>query len=118
MPAYSTTVPPRAIYPGNAIALVNNGATDTGITKTAQVAFAQMPGTPNTLALHNTTTQTATVQVAWIDADANYQPLKDADTGNAVTVATNGSVVFTCIGPWVRCVLGTAPTSGSLVLSR
>ena len=105
MPAYSTTTPARAIYPGNEIALVNNGATDSNITKTVQVAFAPMPGYTNTLTLANTTTQAATVQVAGSDADANYQALKDADTGTAITVATNSSVVFTCIGPWIRCTL-------------
>jgi hypothetical protein len=118
MPAYSTTTPARAIYPGNEIALVNNGATDTGITKTAQVAFAPMPGYANTLALVNTTTQAATVQVAGSDVDANYQALKDADTGTAITAAAGGSVQFTCIGPWIRCLMAAAPTSGSLVLSR
>jgi len=118
MPAYSATTPARAIYPGNNIALVNNGATDTGVTKTVQVAVAQMPGTPDKLALHNTTAQTATVQVCWHDVDADYQALKDADTGTAITVATNSSIVFTCIGPWIRCTIASAPTSGSLVLSR
>ena len=117
MPAYGTSTP-RAIYPGNKIALVNNAATDTGVTKSVSVAFAQMPGTPDKLALHNTTAQTATVQVSFDDVDADYQALKDADTGNAVTVATNSSVIFTCVGPWVRCTLAAAPVAGSLVLSR
>jgi hypothetical protein len=80
--------------------------------------MAQVPGTPTMLALHNTSGQTATVQVCWHDVAADYQALTNKDTGLAITVATASSVVFSCIGPWVRCTLAAAPTAGSLVLTR
>ena len=109
----------RSIYPGDSIALVNNAAVDTNVTATVQVSLAAMQGLPNnTLSLVNTTNQTATVQVAYADAAANYQPLKNADTTNAITVANGSAIVFTSIGPWLRCTFASAPTSGSLVISR
>jgi hypothetical protein len=120
MPSYNVANVSTALYQGDQIALVNNGATDTGVTKTMQVAITSVPqgGDGDKLTLFNTTTQTATVQTCWHDVDADYQPLKDADTGQAITVATNSSIVFTCIGPLLRCTIASAPTSGSLVLSR
>ena len=117
MPSYGSATP-RAIYPGNNVALVNNAATDTGVTKTISVAFAKVAGYPATCSLNNTTGQTATVQTSNDDVDADYTALKNGDTGLAITVSTASSVVFTCAEPWIRCTIASAPTSGSLVLSR
>ena len=117
MPSYGSLTP-RAIYPGNNIALVNNAATDTGVTKTISVAFAKVPGYPATCSVDNTTAQTATVQTSFDDVDGDYTALKNGDTGLAITVAAASSVVFTCAEPWIRCTIATAPTTGSLVLSR
>lgn len=108
----------KAIAPGNQIALVNDGSVDTGVTKTLQAAIARVPGAPNGLTVVNTTTQTATLEVANQDVDGDYQPFTDGDTGTAGTVATNTTKRFTCDGPWIRFTFGTAPTSGSLIVAR
>lgn len=104
---------------GDRVVLVNNAATDSGITSTQQVALSQQEAAGSaTLALHNGTNQTATVQVADVDATGNYRALTDANTAEAITVATSLSIVFTCIGPFLRCNFGTAPTTGTLAITR
>jgi gamma-glutamyltranspeptidase len=115
MPAYQTTSTPQLqfISPGNKIALVNNAAVDTGITATIQVSCAAQPNASSKLTLVNNTNQTATVQVAAVDASANYVPLTAT-----VTAAAGAAVVFDCIGPWIRASFASAPTAGSLYLCR
>jgi gamma-glutamyltranspeptidase len=108
-PAYS----PIFLSPGNQIVLVNSAATDTGVTKTIQCSLAAQPTATSKLMLVNNTNQTATVQVAAIDADANYVPLTAT-----VTAAAGAAVVFDCIGPWIRASFASAPTTGSLYLCR
>ena len=119
MPAYSAGNGP-GIYAGDRVVLVNNAATDTGITSTLQVALAQVGGmsTGIDLALHNGTNQAVTVQVADTDVDARYRALTEADTAEAVTCASGSSITFTTIGPFVRGHFGTAPTTGTLAISR
>jgi hypothetical protein len=112
MPAYPAHSP-VFISPGNIIALVNNAATDSGITATIQVSCAAQPNASSKLTLVNNTNQTATVQVAAVDANANYVPLT-----TSVTAAAGAAVVFDCVGPFIRCTFGTAPTTGSLYLCR
>jgi len=115
MPAYQTTSTPQLHYlsPGDKFLLVNNAATDTGITNTIQVSVAAQPNASSKLTLVNNTNQTATVQVAAVDANANYVPLTAT-----VTAAAGAAVVFDCVGPWVRCNYSVAPTTGSLYLCR
>ena len=123
MPAFlPTTTAPKAIYPGDSIALVNNAAVDSSITSTMQVAIGPDPMGNYRLTLTNSTNQTATAQVAPNDAvlptpaSSSYQAYSDG--ANAVTVAAGKSVSFNCFGPWFNCTYSVAPTSGSLVLSR
>jgi hypothetical protein len=111
-----------ALYPGQSIALVNNAAVDGSVTQTVQVAIGPDPDSNYRLNITNTTNQTATVDVAPRDpvlpspALASYQPY--SDEGTAITVAANTSNTFSCFGPWLSCNFATAPTSGSLILSR
>lgn len=116
MPAYSSATLPAAIYPGNQVPLVNNADSDTGVTKTMRVSLAQVPTNPPTLTLINTTDQTAAVEVAATDTDADYVPL--SENGAAITAVTNTAVAFTCAGPWLRCTFTSAPASGSLTICR
>jgi hypothetical protein len=119
MPAYITspaTQQVNALYPGNTLKLVNNAATDSGITKTLQFAVGSDPMGNYRLTLNNGTNQTATVQQAATDADANYQNY--SDEGTAITVSTDTAKTFYCAGPWVRCTFSSAPTTGSLTVSR
>jgi hypothetical protein len=118
MPSYPAVGAITALYHGDQIALVNNGAVDTGVTKTIPVAIAQLPGLSPDLTLANTTSQTITIQVSWHDVDADYEPLKDDNTGLMITAAANTTIVFECTGPLLRCTLSTAATAGSVVLSR
>ena len=66
----------------------------------------------------NPANQTVTVQVADTDVDASYRALTEADTAEAVTCASGSSITFTTIGPFVRGHFGTAPTTGTLAISR
>jgi hypothetical protein len=110
------------LYPGNHIALVNNAATDTGITRTMQVAIGPDPMGNYRVVITNSTNQTATPTVAPNDsvlispAAASYEPY--SDEAQAITVAAGTSESFNCFGPWLSFTFGTAPTSGSLILSR
>jgi len=112
MPAYPAHSP-VFLSLGNVVPLVNNAATDSGITATIQVSVAGQPSTTSKLTLVNNTNQTATVQVAAVDANANYVPLTAS-----VTAAAGAAVVFDCVGPFVRCSFSVAPTTGSLYLCR
>ena len=117
MPAYAAGNAP-ALTVGDRVILVN-GATEANVTKTQAVAIAQIAGTSadSTVALHNGTNQAMTVTVADVDADANYRALTDANTGIAITCASGSSIVFSTVGPFLRCE-GTAPTSGVLAITR
>lgn len=113
MPAYPSTQP-RALYPGQQVALINNAATDSGVTTTIQAAFGFSPGNvESNWLLFNTTDQTATVEVAASDANADYLQLT-----TSVTVAASKAVAFSCGAPWIRCTFSVAPASGSLILYR
>jgi hypothetical protein len=122
MPSYITNPQVsqvKALYPGDSLALVNSAATDSGITKTIQFTAGKLPGyTPVQLVFNNTSNQTATIHSAASDAEGNYQPVTNGDTGNAATVAASKSEIFTLVGPWFRCTYSTAPTTGSLIVSR
>lgn len=116
MPSYNAATP-RAIYPGNEIALVNSAATDSSVTTTQQCSMGPDPGGQTALILTNTTNQTATVQIAPSDTPSLYQPY--TYLGSAITAAANTSVGFPIVpGVWLRCTFSTAPSSGSLILSR
>ena len=116
MPSYNAAIP-RAIYPGNEIALVNNAATDASVTTTQQCSMGPDPGGQTAVVLTNSTNQTATVQIAPSDTPSLYQPY--TYLGSAITAAANTSVGFPIVpNVWLRCTFATAPTSGSLILSR
>ena len=117
MPSYGTT-PARAIGPGDQVTLVNNAAVDANVTRTQQLCLADSPGFDEICTLSNTTNQTATVQVATTDTVASYKAFTNADTNEAITVAAGSAITFTSTGPFLCCTFATAPTSGSLVLSR
>jgi hypothetical protein len=111
MPAYGA--PTCALYPGTPVPVVNNAATDSGITTTQAVAVAPA-GTSGgeTVMIQNTTNQNATGQWSSTDISANYQPLSGC-------VIPAGSVLpYNISGGWLRFTFSVAPTSGSLILAR
>lgn len=119
MPAYNT-IPAIALGPGDSVALVINAATDTGVTATQQVHIGPS-GTASGTRVHvsNSTNQTCTIQTTAIaDATGNYKALTDAETAEAITVASGSDVSFDPGACWLRGNFGTAPTSGSLVIIR
>lgn len=121
MPAFNT-IPAPSVTVGDTVVLAN-GATEAGLTFTQQVTAPQIAGTSSSsnFTLQNLTNQTATVYVAAIDATAstaNYSALTDADTNQAITVASNSAINFTTAGPFICCKYGTSPTSGKLILAR
>jgi len=121
MPSYITSPQPvqlLALYPGNHEALVNNAATDSGITTTQQIAIGPQPNqTGCTVMITNSTNQQAQGQTAPQDptaagAGATYENLSGCVVPAGTTLAYNLS------GGWLRFTFGTAPTSGSLIVSR
>ena len=121
MPAFGSTSP-IALYSGDSYQLVNAADATAGtITNTQAVVgvqSAQVAG--NQWTLTNTTNQTATVYVAAADnpsAIANYKPLTDADTNQAVTAAAGTSINFTAVG-FVCAHFGASPSSGLLTILR
>lgn len=116
MPKYNANVP-VALCPGFSVALVNSASTDSGITSTQQVAIAPVPNASGeTLMITNTTNQTATGQFAPTDAltgsSTGYQPL----SGCIIPAGT--SLAYNLSGGWMNFTFATAPTSGSLIVSR
>lgn len=116
MPAYITSPQTKqvsALYPGGALALVNGAATDTGITSTVQFAVGPTPGNNvGNVVIVNSTNQQAQGQYAVTDAAANYQNL------SGCIVPANSSLPYNLSGGWMRFTFATAPTSGSLIVSR
>ena len=118
MPAYTLPNIATALGPGQVQTLVS-GATESAVKTTIAVGLGQNGGLTPQVTLINTTSQTATVAVSADDSSSgSYIALKNADTNQAITVATNSAVVFTCPAPFMLCTFGTAPTSGTLVICR
>lgn len=116
MPSYITSPQPvqlDVLWKGKSIAFVNNAANDSGVTTTQQVSVAPEPGSGSvTLNIINTTNQTATLQASWVDVTGNYQPVASG------TIATDTALEYNLSGGWIRFTFTTAPTSGSLVVTR
>lgn len=112
MPAYGAA-PTCALYAGTPVSVVNNAATDGGITTTMSIAVAPA-GTSGgeTVMIQNTTTQNATGQWSSTDVAANYQNLSGCVIPAGTVLAYNLS------GGWLRFTFSVAPTSGSLILAR
>jgi hypothetical protein len=112
MPAYNT-VPVAALYQGTQIACVNNAAVDTNVTTTQQLAVAPPPnGAGLTVMITNTTNQQAVGQFSWVDTAADYVPLSGCVIGPGTALAYNLAT------GWLRFTFATAPSSGSLIVSR
>jgi len=122
MPAYINnpqTAQVVALYPGESLSLVNNAATDSGITKTIQFAVGPIPGNgTSTLVFVNSTNQDATLKYAAneIPYPGSTQPVYEPLPGGTVSAGT--ALSYNMSGGWVLATFGTAPTSGSLTVSR
>ena len=113
MPAYNASLPAQALYPGDSVAIVNSAATDTGITTTQRFAVGPpLTGGGITAMIVNTTNQTATGQYAATDTAANYQPL------SGCTIPAGSALPYNLTTGWMRFTFSSAPTSGSLIVSR
>lgn len=110
MPAYQTSGPITAIYPGDSVALVNDATVDSGITDTMQVAIAPPPGDGYQLiTVFNLTDKTCDIQAAPHDIDADYVTYYPVDAGKQVQ--PNLPI------PFLRAHFAVAPTTGSLIVS-
>jgi len=116
MPAYITSPQPTqllALAPGASCACVNNAATDSGITTTRQFAVGPTPNNHGaTLMITNTTNQQAQGQFAPQDVAANYENL------SGCIIPAGGSLPYNEVGGWMRFTFASAPTTGSLFVSR
>ena len=119
MPAYNAS-PAIAITPGDTVALVNDAATDTGVTATQQVHVGPSGTSPGTrVHVSNTTNQSCTIQTTNLaDATGNYRALTDAETDVAIVVASGSDASLDPAVCWLRGDFVTAPTSGSLTIGR
>jgi hypothetical protein len=115
MPAFLTTPQPTqliALYPGDSIPLVNNAAVDSGITQTQQVAIGPVPGNSvGNVVINNSTNQTATA-LQCSTPNGIYEALSQG------TVTAGESLPYNMSGGWLCFSFGTAPTSGSLIVTR
>ena len=112
MPAYPAAQP-AALYPGSQIALVNNAATDSGITTTEEFALNPLGlGAGCTLMILNTTNQQAVGQFSPVDVAADYMPL------SGCIVPAGSALPYNLSGGWMRFTFAVAPTTGSLIVSR
>ena len=119
MPAYNAS-PAIALTPGDTVNLVNNATTDTSVTNTQQVHIGPS-GTASGSRVHvsNTTNQSCTIQTTSIaDSNTDYRALTDAETAEAIVVASGSDASFDPAVCWLRGNFGTAPTSGYLTISR
>ena len=108
-----------ALYPGENLALVNDASTDSGITKSLQFAVGPIPGNgTSTLVFTNTTNQDATLKYAPAEIlyPGSTQPTYEPLSGGTVSAGT--SLSYNLSGGWVLATFASAPTSGSLVVSR
>src|SRR5277367_6776044 len=113
MPAYSASGNRTAIYPGDYVAVLNDASVESGITKTQQLAVGPVGNqTGSTVVVTNSTNQQATGQFAPTDADASYQNASGFIVPSDTALPYNLSLGF------VRFTFATAPTSGSLIVSR
>lgn len=113
MPAFQTSGPLTALYPGDSIALVNNAASDSGLTSTQQVVIAEVSGVTAPLVITNTTNQTATGQASSAPlTSASFKPL----TGCVIAAGT--SLTYNIGQTTINFTFSVAPTSGSLVVQR
>lgn len=106
-----------ALYPGDTIALVNNAASDTGVTKTIQFAVGPS-NSGSTLVFTNSTNQVAT---GTYTANENYAPATVQPTYEPLSgciVNAGQTLAYNLSGGWVCFTFASAPTSGSLTVSR
>lgn len=122
MPAYITNPQPTqvfALYRGDSITLVNSAATDSGITKTIQFAVGPEPGSGGvTLTITNTTNQQATGQWASQEQYAGGGSAPTYEALSSCIVPAGSSLPYNLSGGWACFTFSTAPTSGSLVVTR
>ena len=112
MPQYPAAVP-ISLSSGNQLALVNNAAIDTGVTTTTQFAVGPSgTSTGVTLMIMNSTNQTAQGQYAPSDVAAEYQNL------SGCIVPAGAALAYNLANGWMRFTFSSAPTSGSLIVSR
>ena len=113
MPTYNAS-PAIALTPGDTVALVNNAATDSGVTATQQVHVGPS-GTAagQTVNVVNTTNQDATGEISNLaDVAGDYK------NASGFVVPSGTALPYNMAPGWLRFTFGTAPTSGSLVVSR
>ena len=118
MPKYianAKTAQVCALYPGDTLTLVNNAASDSGVTKTIQFALSLDTMGNYRLSVVNGTNQDCTIQAAAIDADVNYLPYSSQGVS---TISAGTSTDISVSARWVRFAFVTAPTTGSLTVTR
>ena len=103
-------VPAPGLYPGDNYTLSN--ASLGGAVLTQQVAIAQLAGNPANVTIINKSTATLTVEVSWIDVQADYQPLSGG------IVAANTASSFSTTAPFLAVLPSADPGSGIIEICR
>ena len=99
----------HALYPGNQIALVNNAATDTGVTTTMQFVVGSIAGQQQRVTFVNLTNQAGQLNFAATDALLNYEPVSGGAVGAAQSSVLNLSPGY------YNVTFAAAPISGSFI---
>ena len=116
MPSYQSTSNGYsgaiALTVGDTVAVVNNAATDSGITNSQQVHIAQIAGTStdSVCGIVNNTNQSCTIYASAVDVLASY-------VSTLVTVAAGASYAGLMSG-FILLNFGTPPTTGSAYIRR
>lgn len=122
MPAYVTKPQSQqvsALYPGDSITLVNNAASDTGITKTLQFSVGPVPGNAgNTIIFYNSTNQDAQLAYSNTEVLAGGSGSSTYESLSGGIVASGTALPYNVAGGWICATFTTAPTSGSLIAAR
>jgi hypothetical protein len=116
MPSYNTVTPPPQLGFGAYYLLVNNAVTDTGVTVSQQI---QVSPSDAPLQLTNGTNQTATIQYSPVDADnpGTSPPVLFYEAVGTVASDASASFAIQAAG-YIRVTFASAPTSGSIAVSR
>lgn len=110
MPVFGTVAAP-SLYPGDQYTLSN--AALGSATLTQSVAPAQLiAGAPANLTIINKSSASLTIEVAWANVSADFEPLQ------GITCGANSAVSFSTTAPFVAVLPSADPGTGVITICR
>jgi hypothetical protein len=99
-----------ALQVGDTVAVVNNAATDTGVTNSQQVNIEPTTDGTSLVGIVNNTNQSCTIYSSAVDVLASYV--------STLTPVAAGAVYAGSASGFLLLHFGTAPTTGSAYIRR